>query len=157
MVESLNSVLADTYRKLLDQLVELQTRLDKARSCRDQSECVLCSFSEPCVPHAQLQALLSTDSEIEIANLRVQLSNVERALINANARIASLDAHVAEIPKLIEDAKLQAVAERKELIERDSQTLEFLTKIATRLGIRNDSTQERLRSMIDDAIRKLMS
>lgn len=154
MVESLDSVLIESYRKLIDQLVELKTKLSDAKNCSEQKNCILCDATSMCTPHAQIDALMSTDHNKKIAQLEIDLSDAMKKLAELEIHVEQLNMKLASVPKMLEDAKRSAVVEHNELIERDKLNEKFILKIATRLSIPHDMSLERLKSMIDDTIRK---
>ncbi len=154
MSENTNNVLVETYKQLLTQLVTLQDLLSRAKKCDKQEDCELCDATSMCAPHTQLAELHLLDHNKKILQLEEELSAMSKRATAAEEHVSSLLLKLEEVPLKLIEAKLSAVAERVQLLEKDESNKQFIVNIAGRLGIHPDSTHERLKSAIIDTIRK---
>lgn len=159
--ETLNTKLAKLNLELAERVAILEKRLDDARVCKDESLCPLCTADERCVPHEMIVQLRGRKGNVQIRELETRLAASDEARTFLEKELIELrnkhhELH-AGIPEMVARARLDASEILPELELRHRNHIEFIEKLARRLGIRPNTTIERIQSMVDDAIRKLLS
>ena len=152
----LNDVLVTTNKRLLDELLEMEACLERARTCADVAGCPLC-MRDMCAMHKEIARLSARPSNAKISALERQLIDAKEQLSIINDQLAAARRTIEQIPSLLVETREQAAAGYAAFVERDRLHIEFIAKVAARLGIETDGPIERLQSRVDDSIRKLLS
>jgi hypothetical protein len=160
MVQMIDDKLLQLNADLLLQLQELQSVINRARTARTSADCPICQPDEQCAAHkhasrASVKALTARIQELEEQLIKEQMLTeaAENALSNEMESSKTLrDA----LPRMLELAREDAVATLPELEKRDKEHVEYVFRLAKRLGIHPDTSLFRVQSMLEDAIRKLV-
>lgn len=163
MVESFDIKLAQQNAELLNKIVELQQQLEQIKVCTTFKTCPLCKSGTLCEPHRQLsskESVLIDELYEKLEKLQLDYdaehARAEIAIVDLNNAKSQHKAFRDSVPRLLQNAKNETLEDYPRLLKRDQDHIAFIHKIASRLKIHPDSSIERVQSMVDDAIRKLL-
>ena len=166
--DGINKKLAELNNQLLGHVAELQARIRAARACTSSSTCPLCTPDAKCEPHRQIDELSENALALRVTDLENRLMALEAAQHDAERRAslsendcfdarAALKALRDEVPNMLRTAAIEAAAKLPEFEQRHREHIEFVSRLAKRLGVHPDVPLGLLQTMLEDAIRKLVS
>lgn len=147
-------------KQLLLRTVELTQKLEAVRLAKTSNECPICLAGQDCEPHKIISKLSTKSLNHSVVQLEQKLKLVENERDAAIKKMSvvsdELQSLRESLPSMLLEAKASVSDEIDALINQNEENEEYIKRLAKRLRVHPDSTIQLTRSMLEDAVRKLV-